>query len=404
VQLFTFHIHSTMLFRLLICTAVPAAAAELSVDGTESATMLQVGGASTGKGRSTGKVARTGQAAGLYASTLKMLREGATPEVVTFSEEAVKDIQTTVYAAMDAEHKRDQDELLREHATFDTIRKKYMEDAQKIVGSLTALVTADKTAHDSCRSEEEKKCDKYHDEEEKRKTLWQSFKSADAEFEAKTDEQQWCGDAETDMEAQHTKFQSYEAAGKTRFEAWDSHESQRVTALASLHELEEQSTTCRTKQAQFERSSCNRFADWQTAKLIMESTWNAATETYNSMVDSVKQKTGDRNAEYSTLEEVKCLLSDIKERGGKPCEEQADGTSEEADKVMESCRKEIDPPKYIIEYPDVGASPELVAEPPKPCDENFEAAEYGSYKSNTKCFENFPECVPCADLTATIEE
>lgn len=62
-----------MLFRLLVGTAIPAAA-ELCVDetchGTESATLLQV------SGRSTSKVG-TGQASGLYAATLKLLKEGA---------------------------------------------------------------------------------------------------------------------------------------------------------------------------------------------------------------------------------------------------------------------------------------------------------------------------------------
>lgn len=233
---------------------------------------------------------------------------------------------------------------------------------------------------------------------------WHVFTSADSEFEEKTDEQQWCGDAETDMEAQHTKFQSYENAGKTRFEAWDSHESQRVTALAHLHELEAQSNICKDKQAHFERSSCNRYSEWQAAKMVMESTWNAAFQTFNSLVDSVKTKTGDRNAEYSTLEEVKCLLSDIKDRGGKPCAERQDGISEEANAVIESCRMEIDPPKYKIEYPNAGSSPGLVVEPFKPCNEKFEADEYGTYKSNTKCFENVPECVPCADLSMAAEE
>jgi len=72
--------------------------------------------------------------------------------------------------------------------------------------------------------------------------------------------------------------------------------------------------------------------------------------------------------------------------------------------VIESCKQDIKPPKYIINSPDTGAEPELVVEPSKPCDEKFEADEYGSYKSNTKCFENFPLCVPCADLSATMQE
>lgn len=389
----TFHAHFIMLFRLWFSTAVHAAA-ELCTEETcrltESATMLQMAGRSTG-GIAAGQ---SGQAAGLYTATVKLLIKGTTPEVVTFSEKAVQDIETTVYEAMDNAHKEDQAELDQLSADLEQIRADNQQHVQDLV-TLAGKVTDAKRLHDDCRLKEATSCRKYHEEEEKRKTFWKLFQEADKEFRLTTDEQQWCGDTEIDMEAQNTAFKLYESKGKSRFDAWDDHEAQRVKAFGFLKELEDQSAECKSQQTHFERTSCERHSKWEATTEAISVRWKQGLQAYNLLKHGVAKKTADRNAEFSTLEEVKCLLSGVKDRGGKPCEEQQDGTSNEANQVIQACKNQARSAKYVIQYPAPASQPEALAEPSKPCDEKFVDDEYGSYKNDAKCFENFPQCVAC---------
>lgn len=379
-------VNARVVLKACISVVTVVSASECA-DGScksETATMLQT------KSRGGVLSAKQKTVADLRKSTLKLLKEGATPEVVDWAKEALQEITDDVETAIADSHKVDQQLVTDTVGRFTVISSQFAEK----VTDLTNLrkTHSDKgSAHITCRTQEALDCEahtKCRAEEErlksKKETAHGHFKSA---------VQSTCDGEENDpMHVQETKYNTYVEDGQKFFDAWEAYTEKHNECNGLNSVLDEQTLKCNGLKQDFESASCRSHDHFTLSYEAMVQTWGLQEDQYLSVKTTVGADAADRKMEFETLAEVKCLLAKVEERGGKPCDEEEEAGMTE--KIEEHCKQEAKDSSHLdIDFPEPVNQPPKPAEEPYPCTAEFIAAEYDGLTGH--CFENLPECKAC---------
>jgi len=374
---------------LKVCSVVTVASASECADGScqsETATMLQT------KKRS-GVMSQNGKTVqDLHKSTMKLLKEGGTPEVVTWADTAMTEISEDVEIAIEHSHKVDE-QLVHETASrFDEIASQFAEKVVKL-SELRESHRDMSSSHLTCRGQERLDCDAHTAciaEEERLKNIKDT---AHGHFQTSVNSVKHCdGDSTEPMHEQENKHNGYVQTGQQYFDAWEAYEAKHNECNGLNSVLSEQRLTCDGKKQEFESGACTSHDHFTMSYDDMVQDWELQESQYASVKSTVEAGAGDRKAEFETLAEVKCLLAKVKERGGKPCdEEEEEGVSE---KIEEHCKDEAKDSSHLtIEFPDLTPQPARPAEEEYPCTPQFIHDEYSGLTG--RCFDNLPQCKAC---------
>jgi hypothetical protein len=324
---------------------------------------------------------------------VRLLKQGATPEVITFTETSLEEIKGVVIPAIHAEHDSDKTSLETIYKNFETIAANYTNQKSQVEAD-RAAVTAKSTTHSSCRALLKDTCEEHNTEEAKRQRFWTSYKAKTDEYlEAVRGEGDGPGvcppkhdnvyDEDVDEAGssdQRGHYESIVATGKLRFEAWDTHKTQKEKAEALEAKRNREETQCNADQTSLEQAACSVHMLHQLTKTFLQDEWKIALDTYSSETEKVKEREEERKAEFESLAEVQCLLGKIKERGGKPCDDSEEAN--EAEKAIEACKDKhelsSDPAMadLTLEYPDPPSQPSVPEDEAYPCSDAFKTKYY----------------------------
>lgn len=386
--------------KWILIAALMQARAEQCTGGScaESATLLQVQNRGERKQHqsATEHSVHAARVSALYESAVRLLKQGATPEVVTFTETSLEEIKSTVLPAIHAEHASDKNSLETIFLNFEKIAANYTTQKGKVEDDRKA-VTEKASVHSTCRGLLKDICDEHLTEEAKRQRLWTAYKG-------KTDEylEAVHGDGsvpnlcppkhaniydedvdEVGNEDQRGHYESIVDAGKVRFEAWDAHKVQKEKTEALESQRNHKETECNADQSSLEQAACSVHSLHHLTKSFLQDEWHIALSTWESETTQVKAREEARKAEFASLAEVQCLLGKIKERGGRPCDDSEEAG--EAEKAIEECSDKhalLSDPEIedlTLEYKEVPNQPSPPEDEVYPCTDGFKAKYYSGF-------------------------
>jgi hypothetical protein len=342
-----------------------------------------------------GVISHNGKALGdLHKSTMKLLKEGGTPEVVTWAAKAIEEIGNDVETAI--QHSHDEDQALVTHtlARFDEIATQFTEKVVTL-HELRGSHEVKSSSHLTCRAEQRIRCDAHTAcvvEEERLKKIKEEalvqFQTAWGILsDVNPSESTEC------RNTQEHKYDMFVQSGRKYFDAWEESESKQ-NDCGDLHQaLVEQRLRCDGLKQGYESAVCTSHDHATMSYDDMIQNWELQESQYADVRNAVGAGASDRHAEFQTLAEVKCLLAKVQERGGQPCdEEEEEGVSE---KIEEQCKDEAkDTSHFIIHFPDPPHQPAKPDSEEYPCTPKFIEDSYGSLTG--QCFDSLPMCKSCA--------
>lgn len=374
-------------------SVVTVVSASECADGScksETATMLQT------KKRGGQLSSNQKTVADLRKSTLKLLKEGGTEEVVKWAETALKEITDDVETAIADSHKVDQELVDDTVGRFTVISNQFAEKVTDL-SDLRKQHRDKSSAHLTCREKERLDCDAHtacRAEEDRLKGLKDA---AHGRFQSAVNSVKHCDGETTDAEqetyeVQHREYEDYVETGQKFFDAWEAYEEKHRECNGLNSVLDEQTLKCNGLKQDFESASCRSHDHFTLSYEAMSQTWTLQEEQYHSVKTTVGADAADRKTEFETLAEVKCLLAKVQERGGKPCDEEEEaGVTEEIEK---HCKEEAKDSSHLdINFPEPPNEPAKPAEEPYPCTSEFISEEYDGLTG--PCFDNLPECKAC---------
>jgi len=142
---------------------------------------------------SASKQARADNTARLLETATKMIKNGVTPDVVTFVDSTVAEINDEVLPAIEREHSNDQQFVDAELAEFDTCIDALLEGEGDLT-SLEGSFNQDLSGHQYCRSEESVICAKSRRCETQLITLWEHVRREEIIMREihESIHEQWC--------------------------------------------------------------------------------------------------------------------------------------------------------------------------------------------------------------------
>jgi len=301
----------------------------------------------------------------LMESAKGMLKNGATPDVVSFAEETLADIQSVVIPAIKDESKIQQEAVLHKWQQMRELIDVDLPRWKQTIARWSAEVAEESIAHRNCRDVEHclcygdnvpetqsseicpGQCPEDHDckrpcEQELYRLwgLWVGEETELREFHGEISGH-FCptdanGTTATFRQTSKTWMQSYMDQKVIVDAAETAYDNFRPTCIEDHNNLNAQSTQCNALQLSLESKACSearavqqtlsdfhqRYADLQEERI---EAWN------NARTDELM-----RHREYRQIKIVECLLNRIHELNGRPC----DDASGEVDTEMSNCQAE----------------------------------------------------------------
>jgi hypothetical protein len=359
----------------------------------ESATMLQVQNRGHRKHVHAAGAQHT-QTSALYEATVALLKKGATPAVISFTETTLEDIKGSLLPAIAREHDSDEASLATFFANFDAIATNYSTHASKVEADRNTI-NLHSAHHRECREALKAICDTYNREEDERESRWQTYKRKTDKFlKAVQGEGDTGGNSplfcettdslygvKVDVDGdddQRGRYLDIVETGKERFEAWDRHEEQRLAVEARLKQRKEKEAECDADQTKLEEAACSAHDLHDLTKTFVMHQWDLALSNWRSESTRVKEREEARKAEMEALAEVQCLLGKIKEREGKPCDSEEDAA--EAEAAIVDCQTKLAISEKIVKltlnYPQPQARPTPPEDRSFPCTEEYQDDHY----------------------------
>lgn len=369
----------------------------------ESATMLQFGGRDL-KSRATGH--RKNSVSLLYNSAVQLLREGATPEVVTFSDESLKEISGPVKQAILDAHESDEKRLAELFPGFQTVLDNYNKYKAQVVTE-RANNEADSIKHKKCREDQATLCKNHNEcrlEEAKR---WKIYEAKASAFQTVlTVDTEACTDATKDVTKNSISvfkdnLADIAAAGQTVKDKWTEHydKMEECNGIEAEH-TKKKTEECDIQQRELEENICANHKLHELSSSEALSEWTLVSNNWVSLTTAVKEEEALRKNEFIAVHEVECLLENIRERGGQPCSDTKDDDgNDEADKVISHCRDAmVDVGNWTITIAVPPAAPVILEDRAFPCTDAFREEHYASLQGD--CHE-IAECRVCNTATET---
>lgn len=354
----------------------------------------------------------------LFQATAQLLRDGANPDVIQFTNDTLEALNTEIIPNLLKGYDDDTALLNKSFARVEQA----LESFEHNKASLQPLREAEAAAigeHRSCRQNEQLACDQHETCTESCQSLNTTYISTETDYLAmiETIHHQWCElhpnkSAPTWRTSMSERFERYITLGERRIEEWEALEScvthcetkkwSNAAHEATVVDSSGESVTtplenpCDTKQRLMERASCSAEVQRTIVNAKFDSEWYVASTSFEDVVATVKTSEEMRHRDFKALKGIKCLLKHIIDRAGKPCDEAEEPG--EAEHIIDDCESywQIDV-HYLLKpwnvtYPEMPARPEPVPAEPHPCTEEWSTAQYEGLSG--KCF-NLPACEAC---------
>jgi len=330
----------------------------------------------------------------LLQATTKMLKDGTTPAVVTFTTDTLEEIKKDIIPAIKANHGKDQtmlDEQLKELQsllegyTNDTVvlesNNKLEEAAHDALSSCRGAVTGDEPA-----GSEAALCLDASRKNKNRADAWTALIGGERHYTdvSKDIHSRFCpstgdtwhtrhdgmdkvldpghmtGDIWTpgDINPMVVDLEKYRSGSAKKMESfvekgtdyfalipkWE--ETEKLASAANTTHMEKKQD-CDKLQKTLEEKSCARAQHHSEFIKVFLEEWNAAELIMNKTKDNIVVTEADRVREFVTLNMVECLLTKIAARNGTRCEE-----SGEAEAEIQNCEsQDVTTEELEIDYP-----------------------------------------------------
>lgn len=367
----------------------------------ESATMLQFGGRDL-KSRATGH--RKNSVSLLYNSAVQLLREGATPEVVTFSEESLKEISGPIKQAILDAHKSDEQRLAELFPGFQTVLDNYNTYKAQVLEE-RAKNEADSIKHKTCREDQATLCREHNECRLEEARRWEIYEAKASAFQTVlTSDTEACTNATKDVtkdsiDVFKENLADIAAAGQTIATKWTEHHEQMETCNGiEADHAKKKIEDCDTQQRELEEAICANHKLHELSSSEALSEWGLVSRNWATLTAAVKEEEAIRKNEFIAVHEVECLVQNIRERGGQPCSDKKDDNgNDEADKVISHCRDAtVDVGNWTITIADPPAAPVILEDRAFPCTDSFHEEHYASLQG--ECHE-IAACRVCETAT-----
>jgi len=365
----------------------------------------------------------------LLESAKHMLKNGATPAVIDFSEETLAEITGVVIPAIINESENDQRFIYALHGRFDEVRaalaagntEVFQRNAEETEFSNRHKECRDVEIHEKCEGKRNCEMDLYH--------LWTVWVGQEQELREIHDtiSDHFCppgtnGTLQTFRTQSIPWMESYMRQKAIVDAAELAYDVKRPDCLVTHRLLDDQSVVCNDLQSQLEGAACAHELAITSVLQTYYEDFAQAQAAYNCAVEEVMELERDRKREWVTLQVVNCLLERIREQNGVPCDSE-DGVTEAVGVCEELhglsvCDPVEGEPRICLDYPPlppcVHACPSrhevvgvcLPVIQPTPCNGDFIAQEYADLppyplapfsEVNPGC-NAYPECSSCSDL------
>jgi hypothetical protein len=341
----------------------------------------------------------------LLETAKTMLKNGATPDVVTFAQSTLAEITTRVFPSITDAHGADQGLIDSTRAMFDDALTEFAAGTAEI-RQLEGLEQMYHTQHKECRGlltdswpavagcdTELCHCEGKRDCDYELWSIWKHFGWEEEVLREKSREieEHFC------VEGANGTLWTFRDYSVTRFPSWI--EQKRVvetweaqygawmpTCQTKYTSMDEKTAECDAIQQNLEETSCalhNKIVDtWNR----FSEHWTYSADTYQRLVNEVHCLEIDRWKEWRSLATVECLLNATSRRNGRPCEESTDEFFQESNECE---RTQVDEgiDHLRINYPPIDPPPSPPPTPHLPCSENYEELWYGElWKPPTAAF------------------
>lgn len=351
-----------------------------------------------------GSVRSHGQALdGFLARAKRLLREGATPEVLSFTKEALEALQREVLPALLEEH-LEQTRLVQQHhnATLALVMEHADRAAQ--IAAQRLLEDASLQAVQSCYRSQNSRCYDRRNCEADLAERWARVLQEEEDLDDLSEEiaRQWCepnsqrtGDGKNEFREKAAKrFHRYVKHRALVRDAWLHYESLVSHCVDNTTALDSISSECDQHLMEFETASCRMMDMARTANDILQDRWCHVTDLYEETVSSVKIAMAARKKEFTTFKTVTCLLEKIEERGGQPCASEEE--SDEAADIARHCHSQaVNVTKLDIDFPQEPERP-WDTDPTRAC----EAIAQPDTNVEDDCGVRIQPCQPCQFTTS----
>jgi len=378
--------------------------------------------------------------ASLMESAKGFLKNGATPDVVTFAQETLTEVTSIVIPAIGSASTTDQEYIHQLHDRFPAI-KEALALANQDVALLNTEETGHSTTHTQCRADEAVTCDGKRDCEMELWRLWKVWEFEEErlrEYHSNIDDH-FCppgvnGTLHSFRVGATPMMTVYMAQVTVVNGAEEAYDAYRPQCIVTHGALDSKSAICNSEQSDLEDTSCSHAIKIREVVHDFITDYEDAEDSYETAVNEVKILEEDRKNEYVTLKVVECLLNRVYELNGVPCDqengvEDAERECQTRHVTLEVCAfeptvnyengvtvtTEFDSRILCIDYPPVPPQPPLcpardqvVGEclpvpQPWPCNANYDSQEYASLplvpqspfsETNPGC-NQYPDCSVC---------
>jgi len=323
----------------------------------------------------------------LLQSTTKMLRDGSTPAVIVFVDDALADIEINITKNIWLNHQADQkfiDDQLKE---LQAILKTYNTNVLEL-GVWEKGEESNHTDHVECRGaaprdnkvgmaagqepadSEAELCLEASRKNWVRAQKWALLLAGEERYTSISTQLhgRFCPPTgvtwhtrdltDADINAMVPELQSYRSSTVTKMTTFNTRGAKYFRVLIpewkvandiaetknASHLLKK--TTCEGKKRSLETASCSRAEHHVDFIKNFEEDWTFAEDVFNKTKESIVISEKDRIREIVTLEMVKCLLNKIKGKNGTKCKDAEDG-----DEEIKDCEtRTVNTTKYEIDY------------------------------------------------------
>jgi len=363
----------------------------------EASMMQAVKLKSHNQGALTSKPSRRAYLDDLLERTETVLKSGVTPDVVTFAQAAMDNIQNTIIPIISEEHTTDQNMLHSLWTGFVTAETDFLDGLAKIAELVRAHEAAS-GAHTVCRADESDLCADANACDVELGELWKTVvdleeQIADVDEEIFTD---YCENNENRTKSdfrtkQVTSFEEYNRLVPLLEEAWLAYQTKLSECRRKRKLHHDKIEVCIGGQTNLESATCATAVKTDSVREAYLAAFDQAEVSYQTAVEGIKVEEADRKVEFSTLQMILCLLDNINEMvNGSAAAAGTDYVTH-----LEACREEIfDTAHLDMDYNETPAKLGLPDIPHYPCTAEYELQEYGDMPFCTEA----EVCVRCAGM------
>lgn len=344
--------------------------------------------------------------ADMRKSAFKLLKEGGTPEVVSWADTALNEIKNDVETAIIAAHDEEEQLVNDNYARFAPISDNFAQQVAILTGLQSDTIAAS-SVHVTCRQEQCRlfnvltNCREEEDEKlierDDKETAFITARTGECALDVNNNTyiafHERPGGRGVSTTLKDHSVEAYKTAFVELKRAVGAHQDKHAECEQKETDVQIKMNECNELKQKLESASCASHSHLVTSYSTMVALWELLEAEYLDITATVTAAMDQRKIEWETLAEVKCLLNKVKERGGKPCE-----AEEDAGDIAEDCKQAAkDSSALNITIPSVPTQPARPHEPPHPCTDDFVQAEYLNHETwgHGHCYESLPACQVC---------